>query len=145
MTGNEMLLKDYASKLVQRFDGLDKFPGSNAAVDELIKAMMEAPHIDAAKHFVDDWLRDHRRAPLPCDLYQAFKPTKMRKLYENFPSIPPFEPGQAIPPPEYFCNQCGDTGWYIVQLPQKTADSGVHYTAAKRCPHPLSERGSKER
>lgn len=137
------MLKDYASTLVARFSDLDKFPITDAGQDELIKAMMEAPTVDRGKRFVDDWLRDHRKAPKPADIYQALKPAKMRKLYADFEPLPMPAPGEDYPPPEYFCNQCGDTGWYIIQLPQKTADSGVNYTAAKRCPHPVDQRGLK--
>ena len=40
----------------------------------------------------------------------------------------------------YACNQCKDTGWYIVRSGKKTHE-GVPYEGAKKCHHPAECRG----
>jgi len=138
-----MLLRNVAIELVDRLFGLDKFPKTEAAVDELVKAMIRAENFATARDFVENWLENNRKAPYPCDIYQALDPRRevydMRRAFENFPPLPL---GQDAPPPEYFCNQCEDSGWYIVPMRQRIPETGEPYMGAKKCPHPVSYRGA---
>jgi hypothetical protein len=79
---------------------------------------------------------------MPCDIYQSLD-TPGRTL-STFRSYPKPEPGKEVPPPEFFCNQCQDTGWYIVNLKQEIPGlPGQHYTGAKRCTHPGDSKGTR--
>jgi len=139
-----MLLKNIALGLVERFSGLDRFPASDRGLDELVKAMIEAPDHHVAERFVAHWLKTRKFCPKPCDIHQEFEPLR-KPRYQDFKALPPLAPGQEPAPAEYFCNQCEDSGWYIVTMAQKISETGQNYTAAKRCSHPPSATGKRKR
>jgi hypothetical protein len=104
-----MLSKECAHDIVLRLAGLEKFPMVEAAQDELVKAMMQAPSEAIAAQFVSDWIREGRKCPKPGDLWKTFRPPPMR-------NSPPVNTG---------CSICGGTGWRIVER--------QGFSAATRC------------
>ena len=132
-----------AVELVMRLGILEKFPKGQDGIDALAEALQTAPTEAAAVWFIRDWIKAHPKCPAPCDIYQKFESqSKLETVTQKFP---PVAPGEEIPPPEYNCNLCEDTGWYIVQLKEKPWDSDQPYTAAKKCHHPLNHEGAKKR
>ena len=133
-----------ALELILRFKILEKYPKTDDGEKALVKALQLAETKFLAERFVNSWIRNSKRCPMPCDIYQSLDQSgKVVSTTQSYPKIPK---GQEIPPPEYYCNQCEDSGWYIVKLPQELADfPGQHYTGAKRCPHPADRRGTRTR
>lgn len=135
------LEKEPALDLVRKWKILEKYPTSDAGEEALAEALAKmSPPI--ASQYVLNWIRENRKCPMPVDIYshlgRSQKPARVQ--ISDFPPIPK---GEAIPPPEFSCNQCEDTGWYIIELPQRSADTNIPYTATKRCYHPAEHRGKR--
>ena len=131
---------EFTEQLCRKMQILEKYPdgpGEKALIESLQKAKTK----DIAARFIDTWIENNRRAPMPCDVHKAFNRGAglERATVEYYPRLPN---GVEPPPPEYRCNLCQDTGWFIVKSGRRSFD-GVEYEAAKKCIHPLSQRGTR--
>lgn len=132
-----------AHELILRFKILEKFPKTDEGVKALVDALLTVASPVKAERLVESWIKNNRRAPMPCDVYDAIGRASEPMRHASA-LLPPLPRGQEPPPLEYRCNQCEDTGWYIITTNRPIPDlPGEFYTAAKRCPHPLEARGSK--
>lgn len=142
------MITDSASveELVIKFKILEKYPKTAEGELALMEALSAADTKVQAEQFVNGWIRGNKRCPMPCDIYQALDTPGRRHAgrysvhYGGFPAIPA---GAPIPAAEYHCDQCQDSGWFIVPTKKAIPDRpGQFYTAAKRCPHPPDRRGT---
>lgn len=131
-----MIDHDIATAQVTRLKILEKYPKLEKGEEALIQALQESSETSyIAEKFVTGWIRSNKRCPMPCDIYQGLDaPGRIKSDIRSYPKIPK---GQDVPPPEYRCRLCEDTGWYIVEMPQTLPDfPEKHYTGVKRCTHP---------
>jgi hypothetical protein len=138
-----MITHEIATEQALRLKILDKYPKNQDGENALIKALEESCETRfVAERFVSGWIRTQKRCPMPCDVYQSLDtPGKLKSGLKSLPKVPM---GQDVPPPEYKCNLCEDTGWYIVEMKEEIPDlPGEHYTGAKRCAHPERWKGTK--
>jgi len=127
-------------ELVFRLKILERYPKTPEGEQALVEAIQTAETRLQAKQFIEGWIRNNKKCPMPCDVYQSLdSPGKIHSTLRSLPRIPD---GKDIPPPEYRCNLCQDTGWYIVKTDKEIFDMpGEYYTAARRCAHPDFARG----
>ena len=126
-----MKFLNYCLHLIRKLKILDKYPPEDTEV-RLAEALATAPSIHFAEKFVDDWLRGHRKAPMPVDIYGATNAAHnlSKPSFSSF--LVPLEPGEE--PPGYKCDKCKDTGYVEVRAKAKPWDSkGEPYTGVRKC------------
>lgn len=134
--------KSAVEELVFRFKILERYPKTTAGEDALIEALQNADSVIQAQQFVAGWIRSAKKCPMPCDVYQSLD-TPGRTI-STFRSYPLPVPGETIPPPDYKCNLCQDTGWFMVPLRKEIPGlPGQRYMGAKRCAHPADSKGTR--
>ena len=127
-------------ELVFRLKILERYPKTPEGEKALIEALETAETALQAKQFIDGWIRNNKKCPMPCDVYQSLdSPGKIHSTLRSLPRIPD---GKDVPPPQYRCNLCEDTGWHMITTKTEIFDMpGQYYTAAKRCSHPPEHKG----
>lgn len=138
-----MIDQETATGAVLKLKILDKYPKTPEGENALIAALRESAETKfVAERFVSGWIRTNKRCPMPCDIYQSLDTPG--RIKSSLASLPPIPKGFDVPPPEYRCKLCQDTGWFIVELKQEIPDlPGEHYTGAKRCHHPPEYAGTR--
>lgn len=139
-----MITYEQASTLIRKFKVLPKYPNDEGEA-RLIKALQAASEFKYAAKWVEDWINHNRKCPMPCDVFEQFQYRGgSGGLDQAQKFLKPLAPGEAVPPPDYYCNQCEDTGFFIVRTDVPMPDApNWYYEAAKRCTHPPTMRGAK--
>jgi hypothetical protein len=136
------LITDKASveELVLRLKILEKYPKTSEGEGALVEALQTAETRLQATQFISGWIRNNKRCPMPCDVYQSLD--SPGRVKSGIISLPPVPKGQDVPPPDYKCRLCEDTGWFMVTTDKEIFDMpGRYYKASKRCGHPPEHAG----
>lgn len=140
-----MLTYEQAAALVRRWKILDKYPKLDDGERRLIEALRKAPKLETAETWVEEWIKRNKRCPAVSEVYEEYE-YRSNPLTHAANYLPPLPPGVEPPPPEYYCDQCEDQGFYIVKTNRPVPDCpGLYYEAAKKCPHPPERRGLRAR